>query len=240
MAAVHATLADDQPMHHRRHHDRPFGVSVNLTHAKVAREPKPPAPRTPPAKPKQPMRQVAPPPPIVQPSLEIPGRVLAIMSSYDDLHSAVRARVCAMRLTYEAVDHLSGSQSGYTGKLLSPNQLKRFGKLSLGDTLGALGLYLALVESPEQVAKLKAVAAALDALGAVAALGVTMEEFERVAGSVAEPPKKSLALLDQTLARSGCRLALVENPETTAAIEANASKRERPLREVKPTAARNV
>jgi hypothetical protein len=163
MSDALATLAADQPAHHRRHHDRPFGVSVNFTHAKVARDPKTPAP-APRAKPKQPRRQdVA--PAIVR----IKGRVLAIFSDYDGLWSAVRARVDDLNLTRLELDYLSGAQSGYHSKLLCGARIKKFGRCSLGDTLGAIGCELALIEDEIQTAKIRAInqifAAAADALG---------------------------------------------------------------------------
>jgi hypothetical protein len=154
MADALATLADDQPAHHRRHHDRPFGVSVNFTHTKLARDPKPPAPASPRAKPKQPRRQVA--PAIDQPAVEISGRVLAKITDYDGLWSAIRARVDALGITRIELDHLSGNQEGYSGKLLGAKQVKKFGKNSLGQTVGATGTYLLLVEDPEETAKIMA------------------------------------------------------------------------------------
>jgi hypothetical protein len=227
MVEALATLADDQPAHHRRHHDRPFGVSVNLTHAKVAREPKPPAPRPTSAKPKQPRRQdVA--PAIDQPSLEINGRVLAIFSNYDGLQNAMRARTEDLQLTRLELDYLSGNQEGYSSKLLCG--MKKFGRQSLGNTLGAVGSYLALVEDPEQVAKLKAVIEALSALCAAVALGVTRKEFEQIAGFAAAPKKSSMGLLGDALVSAGCKLALVEDPEAAAKIMSRAKKRQRPLR----------
>jgi hypothetical protein len=151
MADALATIADDQPGHHRRRHDRPFGVSVNLTHAKVARDPKPPAPRTPRAKPRP---RVA--PAIDQPSIEINGRPLAIFDTYDGLWNAIRGRVDAMGITRLELDHLSGNQEGYSGKLLGAKQVKKFGKHSLGATLGATCCKLVLVEDPEATAKMLA------------------------------------------------------------------------------------
>jgi hypothetical protein len=117
MSDALATLAAAQPAHHRRH-DRPFGVSVNLTHAKVARDPKPPAER---AEPKAVPIET---PAIVQPSIKIKGRVLAVFSDYDGLWSAVRARVDAMGITRLELDYLSGNQEGYSGNCSARSKSK--------------------------------------------------------------------------------------------------------------------
>jgi hypothetical protein len=83
----------------------------------------------------------------------------------------------------ETLDYLSGNQPGYSGKLLGGAQVKKFGPQSLGNVLGAVGTYLALVEDPAQMARFKAVADAVAALAKVAALGMSAAEFERLARS---------------------------------------------------------
>jgi hypothetical protein len=167
-------------------------------------------------------------PAIVPPVVE--GRVLATFSTYDGLKNAMRARVDELQLTRLEVDELSGNQSGYSSKVLCG--IKKFGRRSLGDTLGAVGSYLALVESPEQVAKLTAVIEALSALSALCAaavaLGVTREEFEQVAGAV--PKKSSMGSLGGALVSAGCKMALVEDSAATKGVMARAKKRQRPLR----------
>lgn len=57
-------------------------------------------------------------------------------------------------------------QSGYSGKVLGPKQVKKFGKQSLGSTVGGLGCYFALVDDPEQSEKLRIVADALSTVSA--------------------------------------------------------------------------
>jgi hypothetical protein len=223
MAAVHATIADDQPAHHSRHHDRPFGVSVNLTHAKVARDPKPPAP-APRAKPR--LQEVA--PAIDQPSIEINGRPLAIIADYDQLWAAIRARVDAMQITRETLNGMANLQDGYMGKLLGGAQGKRFGKRSLGATLGAIGCDLALIEDEIQTAKIRAIDQII--AGTAAALGISRTELASLAGFKAVPPRKGMSEIDAALAPVGCRLALVEDSGATAKIMARCKKRERPLR----------
>jgi hypothetical protein len=226
MSDALATLADDQ-RHHRRHHDRPFGVSVNLTHAKVARDAKPPAQAPAPrAKPKQrPRRQVA--PAIDQPSIEIGGRPLAIIADYDGLWAAIRARVDAMQITRETLNGMANLQDGYMGKLLGGAQGKKFGKLSLGKTLGAIGCDLALIEDEIQTAKIRAIDQIIAATAA--ALGISRADLARLAGFKAAPPK-AMSAIDAALAPAGCKLALVERSDATAKIMAECERRKRPVR----------
>jgi hypothetical protein len=156
--------------------------------------------------------------------------VLAVFSDYDGLWNAVRARVDAMGITRLELDHLSGNQEGYSGKVLGPKQVKKFGKHSLGSTLGALGSYLALVADPEQVAKLKAVADALSALSAVVGLGVTREEFMQIAALRTVPHKHGIGFLGDTLSSAGCKLVLVEDAGETEKMMDRSKKRRRPVR----------
>jgi hypothetical protein len=90
----------------------------------------------------------------VQPRIEISGRALAIIADYDDLWASIRAQVDALRITRLELDHLSGLQEGYSSTLLASAQAKKFGMVSLGSILGAIGCRLALVEDPEAAAKI--------------------------------------------------------------------------------------
>jgi hypothetical protein len=82
--------------------------------------------------------------------------ILAEIADYDDLWRGIRGRVDAMGITREELDHLSGLQEGYSGKTLGPKQRKKFGNISLGSTLGAIGCKLLLVEDPVQTARIMA------------------------------------------------------------------------------------
>jgi hypothetical protein len=93
---------------------------------------------------------------VVSPAIEIKGRVLAEIADYDGLWSAVRVRLEAMGITRREFDHLTGLQEGYSGKLLGAAQRRRFGKESLGATLGGICCKLVLVEDPEATAKMLA------------------------------------------------------------------------------------
>jgi hypothetical protein len=93
---------------------------------------------------------------VASPAIEIKGRVLAEIADYDGLWSAVRVRLEAMGITRREFDHLTGLQEGYSGKLLGAAQRRRFGKESLGATLGGICCKLVLVEDPEATAKMLA------------------------------------------------------------------------------------
>ena len=58
-------------------------------------------------------------------------------------------------VSHELLDDLSGVQSGYTSKLLSPQPLKRLGAMSLPALLGALGVALVMVEDSAQVERVQ-------------------------------------------------------------------------------------
>lgn len=179
-----------KPGRHRR-----FGVSANL-----AREKKPPP---------KPVESKAAPvetPEKAEPTITVPGRVLAIFSDYAGLQAAVRSRIAALRITHETLDYLSGNQEGYTSKLMTtPIPMKRFGRVSLGNTLGGVGCWLALIESnpaPEEIA-------------------------------AENPSAYVMAKLDTTLSQIGCAMALVEDVAATEKIMKRAKTRRRPLHQMK-------
>jgi hypothetical protein len=89
--------------------------------------------------------------PLPQPS----AAVARMISSYDDLVSAFRERVDGLNISRRELDHLAGIAAGHSGKLLGERQVKRFGAVTLGPVLGALGLKLILIEDPEQTVKIR-------------------------------------------------------------------------------------
>jgi hypothetical protein len=101
----------------------------------------------------KPAPEVAPAAPI---QIEITGRALAEIFDYNDLWRSVRDRVEAMGISRLEFDHLTGLQDGYSGKLLGEAQRRRFGKESLGATLGGIGCRLVLVEDSAATAKIMA------------------------------------------------------------------------------------
>lgn len=82
--------------------------------------------------------------------------VARLISNYDAFVDAIRERVDEMGMTRLELDHQAGMQEGYAGKLLGPGHVKVFGMRSLGDTLGAIGCKLLLVEDADQTAKMRA------------------------------------------------------------------------------------
>lgn len=90
------------------------------------------------------------------------------ISDYDELILALRERANEMDMTREEMDSISGLQDGYSGKLLSLNNLttafnardrskaRGFGRTSLGPTLQTLGCRLMLIEDTAQTAKILA------------------------------------------------------------------------------------
>jgi hypothetical protein len=85
-----------------------------------------------------------------------PSAALRMIRDHSQLVDAIRDRVDELGMTRLELDHQAGLQSGYSGKLLSRNHIKGFGKVSLGPTLGALGCVLILIEDPAQTARIKA------------------------------------------------------------------------------------
>lgn len=81
---------------------------------------------------------------------------LATIRTYDELHAALRARAEALQVTRLSMDEVAGLPSGYSGKVLSPSQVKLIGKHSLGALLGVLGVMLVLTEDPEAFARFAA------------------------------------------------------------------------------------
>jgi hypothetical protein len=86
--------------------------------------------------------------PAALPSIEISVRMVAEIFDYNDLWRSVRDRVDAMELTRSAVNELAGLPDNYISKVLGPSQVRKFGNVSLGPTLGSIGCRLVLVEDP--------------------------------------------------------------------------------------------
>jgi hypothetical protein len=75
-------------------------------------------------------------------------RVIADIACYDDLVEAMRLRKERLGITLETLDAVSGVQSGYSGKLLGPAQVKTMGIATAVFVLGAMGLRLTVIEDP--------------------------------------------------------------------------------------------
>jgi hypothetical protein len=81
-------------------------------------------------------------------------RVLAEISSYDDLHNALRRRSDELQVSRTQLDAATGLQSGYVAKLLAPVPTKRVGIQSLGPLLIVLGVKLVMVEDLDSLRKI--------------------------------------------------------------------------------------
>jgi hypothetical protein len=136
---------------HRPKKNRGWGLPPNIERARASREPKPQLQAA--TKPAPVIAQAA-----TLPSIEIAGRALAKIASYNGLWNAVRARVEAMGITRIGADTLSNLPDGYTGKLLGAAQVRKIGLNSLERLLDGTGCYLILVEDPAATEKLMAAA----------------------------------------------------------------------------------
>jgi hypothetical protein len=83
---------------------------------------------------------------------------LAVITTYLDLHEALRARCSELNISRETLDNVAGLQEGYSAKLLGPHpqgSMRVLGRQSLGLVLGALGVELIMVEKPGVIARLR-------------------------------------------------------------------------------------
>jgi hypothetical protein len=156
MANALAIIADDRP---RRYHRPAFGVAINLSRAKVAREPA----KLKPAK--------APPPPTVEkPQPEslsgatdvvlIHGNTrdfeaYRIVEDYDALCEALSERVEDLQATRLGVDAAGGFAGGHASTLLCRPQIKGYGPVSLTRMLRATGMVIVLAIDEERFAKVR-------------------------------------------------------------------------------------
>ncbi len=68
------------------------------------------------------------------------------------LHAAARARAEQLQVSRAALDAIAGLADGHAAKLLARRPAKKFGAVSLGLTLTALGLKLIVVDDPDAAA----------------------------------------------------------------------------------------
>jgi hypothetical protein len=86
------------------------------------------------------------------------GEVLAVVRSYDELRTALRARVDQLGISLETLDDLCGFWPAYSSHLLGPQtqgNMRALGKMSLGAALGALGLKLIVAHDENALAKIR-------------------------------------------------------------------------------------
>jgi hypothetical protein len=73
----------------------------------------------------------------------------ATAASYEALVEALKRRAGELEISYSDLEAIAGLPAGFAGKVFGPSQTKRFGHLSLFNTLPALGLRLTLAVDPE-------------------------------------------------------------------------------------------
>lgn len=81
-------------------------------------------------------------------------KVIAECPTYDVLHSVLRKLWQERQISAEALDDLSGVQTGYSAKVLGPNPSKRLGPISWS-ILTVLGVKLVVVEDAKARASME-------------------------------------------------------------------------------------
>jgi hypothetical protein len=82
-------------------------------------------------------------------------RIVAEVREYADFLAALRTWIYELDTNYTCVNDLAGLQDGYLAKLLARSPSRNFGRTSLSNVLGALGLKLLLVVDAERLAKMR-------------------------------------------------------------------------------------
>jgi hypothetical protein len=146
MADALENLADDRP---RRYHRPGFGVAINFTHAKVARE-NPPAPAPVEAPP-----IAAPTAPLAPEMIDDRFESFRVVTDYEALCEAFRDRVEDIEATRLGVDAAGGFALGHASTLLCRPQIKGYGPESLTHMLKATGMVIVLAIDDERFAKVR-------------------------------------------------------------------------------------
>lgn len=81
------------------------------------------------------------------------SRQIAVVTSYADLHAALRARADELDRPRSVIDACAGFEDGYASKLLAPVPIKGIGPQTLGPLLTVLGLKIVLVEDAEALGR---------------------------------------------------------------------------------------
>jgi hypothetical protein len=82
-------------------------------------------------------------------------RVIADVSSYDEMLSALRSRVTELQINGERFDEYAGLPRGYLSKLVGARPIRRLGMTSFEPVLAGLGLRCLLVVDEEATRRLK-------------------------------------------------------------------------------------
>ena len=82
-------------------------------------------------------------------------RVLADVSSYEQMLAALRSRINELQINGERFDEYAGLPRGYLSKLVGANPVRRLGMVSFQPVLAGLGLRLLVIEDPEATKRLQ-------------------------------------------------------------------------------------
>ena len=82
-------------------------------------------------------------------------RILADVSSYEQMLTALRARVTELQINGERFDEFAGLPRGYLSKLIGVNPIRRIGMTSWAPVLTGLGLRCLFVEDEAATERLK-------------------------------------------------------------------------------------
>ena len=82
-------------------------------------------------------------------------RVIADVSSYEQMLAALRLRVTELQIKGEAFDEFAGLPQGYLSKLIGAKPIRRLGMTSFAPVLAGLGLRLLIIEDQEATERLK-------------------------------------------------------------------------------------
>ena len=83
------------------------------------------------------------------------NNIIAEIRSYSDFTAALRAWIATNNTTYESINAIAGLQDGYLAKMIAATPVRSFSRISLGATLGALGVKLLLVVDAEKLAAIR-------------------------------------------------------------------------------------
>ena len=83
-------------------------------------------------------------------------RVIADVSSYEQMLAALRSRVNELQINGERFDEYSGLPRGYLSKLIGAKPVRRLGMTSFAPVLAGLGLRLLVIEDNAATERLKA------------------------------------------------------------------------------------
>jgi hypothetical protein len=82
-------------------------------------------------------------------------RVIADVSSYEQMLAALRSRVNELQINGERFDEYAGLPRGYLSKLIGARPIRRLGMTSFEPVLASLGLRCLLVVDEEATRRLK-------------------------------------------------------------------------------------